>query len=560
MSDDKPTRTSGKTARKKAKKTPVVSVGSSEQTTRVEVEAAPERTSVVPTGTSAGTKLSAIVGLVAAMVLAMLVNVVAARHYKRWDFTHGGLYTLSRATVETLHALGEPIRIDVLVPASEPLSLSLRHLLAAYGSETSRLDVHYTDPDRHAAEYLALQRKYDERVIDGRMITDAAIVISRGDRAHFVTARDLVVVEDAEDMRARPQLEQALTVGIRTVVSTDRPQICFTTGHGEKSIEQGASGLGVLRDRLRLNGNEVVTVSTRPAADAKDDTRTSYAGCRVVIVAGPTEKFAAEEDQNLTDFAEKGGNVLFAAGPVPDDNSVQYVDLGLSGVLGTFGIEVSKNFIFETEPRLRSSRGFGETFLPVTRPHAVTEGMLGAEQIGLGPVFTVASSMKATGKGNASVTPLLVTSDDAFGMVDFFAWAKDPSEPVAKDGDAKGPLTVAFAAERPARAGDTRGARLIAISSSSPMMGENWMSDELRGTALFVESAVAWLTRAPTPVDIPKKPAMSAGLRLSEESLTSIFRYVVVFIPLASVLVGVAVHLRRRSTERRRAPKPRAEQ
>jgi hypothetical protein len=574
MSNDKPTqstkatgatgskeaakRSSGKTQRKKAPKPAPSADVVADEKTQPAPQAAPERTSGVPAGTAAGTKFAAIIGLVAAMVLALLVNIVAARHYKRWDFTKGGLYTLSRATTETLKNLGEPIRIDVLVPASDPLSLSLRHLLAAYGSETTRLDVHFTDPDRHAAEYLAIQRKYDERVIEGRVIADTAIVISRGDRAHFVTPRDLVEVDDAEDTRARPRLEQALTVGIRTVVSTDRTQICFTTGHGEKSIEQGASGLASLRDRLRLNGHDVVSVSTK-AASNDNTARSSYAGCRVVVVAGPSDKFSEQDAQKLTAYVEQGGNVLVAAGPVPDDKSEHYEDLGLGGLLGTFGLELNKNFIFETDPRLRSTRGFGETFMPITKPHAVTEGFLGAEQTGAGPVFTVASSMKATGKGSASVTPLLVTSDDGFGMVDFFAWAKDPGEPVAKDGDAKGPLTISFAGELPARSGAPRGARLVAVASSSPMMGENWMSDELRGTAVFIESAMAWLASSPTPIDIPKKPAMTAGLRLSEDSLASIFRYVVVFIPLASVLVGVAIHLRRRSTERRRGPKPRDE-
>lgn len=552
-------RSSGKTGSKKASSSAVPNSVKLEKKTPVQEETPRDRTSDLPSGTSAGTKFGAMMGLVAAMVLAMLVNVLAARHYKRWDFTQGGLYTLSRATIETLHNLGEPIRIDVLVPASDPLSLSLRHLLTAYGAETTRLNVHFTDPDRHAAEFLAVQRKYDERVIDGRVVSDAAIVISRGDRAFFVTPRDLVEVEDAEDARARPKLEQALTVGIRSVVSTEKTQICFTSGHGEKSIEQGATGLAALRDRLRLNGHEVVTVSAKASAN-DNPARTSYSGCRVVVVAGPDEKLSAEDAQKLAAFVDQGGNVFVAAGPVPDDKSEHYADLGLGGLLEKFGLEINKNFIFETDPRLRSSRGFGETFMPITRPHAVTEGFLGAETTGIGPIFTVVSSMKSTGKGSATTTPLLVTSDEAFGMVDFFAWAKNPSEPIAKEGDSKGPLTISYAAELPAKAGAARGVRMVVIASSSPMMGENWMSDDLRGTAIFVESAIAWLGSSPTPIDIPKKPAMAASLRLSEDSLTSIFRYVVIFIPLASALVGIAIQLRRRSTERRREPQSREEQ
>ncbi|MDI1433766.1 GldG family protein [Polyangium sorediatum] len=510
-----------------------------------------EATPEAPAGTSAGTKLGALVGLVAAMVLAVLVNVVAARHYRRFDFTKGGLYTLSPATVQTLHALGEPIRIDVLLPSGDPLALSIRHLLEAYRSETSRLEVHFTDPDRHAAEFVAVQRKYDERVVDGRVVTDAAIVITRGDRVQFITPRDLVEVEDENDVRARPRLEQALTAAIRAVVSTDRAKICFTTGHDEKSIETGGSGLAPLRERLEKNGHEVATVDAREKADDKDKARAPYAGCRVVVVAGPGQRFSEADTKKLEGFVEQGGNVLVAVGPVPDEGDQKYLDLGLDPLLDRFGITLARDFVFETDPRLRAVRGYGETFLPIAKPHPITEGLIRAEQQGLGAVMTVASSLQKTGKGAAAVSPLLETSEDAFGMIDFFTWAKNPSDPAPNDADHKGPLTVSFAAEMPKRPGAERGARFVALGSASPMMGENWQSDELRGTAIFVESAIAWLASAPTPLDIPNKPAFTAGLRMSEDSLASVFRYVVVFIPLASVLTGLAVHLRRRATERR---------
>lgn len=510
-----------------------------------------ETTSEAPAGTSAGTKLGALVGLVAAMVLAVLVNVVAARHYERFDLTKGGLYTLSPATEQTLAALGEPIRIDVLLPAGDPLTLSIRHLLEAYRGETTRLEVHFTDPDRHAAEFLAVQRKYDERVVDGRVVTEAAIVITRGDRVQFIAPRDLVEVEDENDVRARPRLEQALTAAIRAVVSTDRPKICFTTGHDEKSIETGGSGLAPLRERLEKNGHEVATIEARESAEDKNKARAPYAGCRVVVVAGPGQRFSEADTKKLEAFVEQGGNVLVAAGPVPDQGDQRYLDLGLDPLLDRFGIALSRDFVFETDARLRAVRGYGETFLPIAKPHPITEGLIRAEQQGLGAVMTVASSLQKTGKGAAAVSPLLETSEDAFGMVDFFTWAKNPSEPAPNDADHKGPLTVAFAAESPKRPGAERGARAVVIGSASPMMGENWQSDELRGTAIFVESAIAWLASAPAPLDIPNKPAFTAGLRMSEDSLASIFRYVVVFIPLAAVLTGIAVHLRRRATERR---------
>jgi len=137
-------------------------------------------------------------------------------------------------------------------------------------------------------------------------------------------------------------------------------------------------------------------------------------------------------------------------------------------------------------------------------------------------------------------------------MVDFAAWSRDRDPPVPGSLDHKGPLTVAFASELPKRPGDTspHGPRLVVLGSASALYGANWQADELRAGAVFVESAIAWLAARPALLDIPNKPTFTAGLKVSEAWLASTFRYVVIYMPLACVLLGAAVYLRRRSTER----------
>ncbi|WP_437579745.1 GldG family protein [Sorangium sp. So ce887] len=530
----------------------------------------------VPPGTSLGEKLSTSVGIIAAMVLAVLVNLLVARHYKRWDWTQGGLYTLSDATVSTLRALEEPIRVYVLLSEADPLTLSVRHLLDAYRAETTRLEVDVTDPDRRPAEFLAVQQRYGVvagKTEDGRIVTDAAIIVARGDRPHFLTASDLVEVEDEDDLRARPRLEQALTGAIRSVLRTDRPRVCFASGHGEKSIEVGgAGGLAALKDRLNKNNYEVVELGggrgghdhggdghdhgddEDPGAAPKEPAPEVDLGrCRVLVLAEPSQPVPPRDVARYRAFIEQGGSALLALGPVPDESDQRYVDLGLSGLLAVAGVELRSDFVFELDPKLRSTQGFGETFSPLVRPHPITEGLVKAADQGLGPMLTVASSLAPTTSGPVAPAPLLVTSDRAFGMVDFFAWARDPSEPQPRDGDHRGPLTVAYAAELPKPAGSSaaHGPRVVVVSSPSALYGANWQSPELRGTAVFVESALSWLAASPPMLDIPDKPAVTAGLRLSEDSLAGIFRYVVVYMPLAAALFGLAVHLARRGSERR---------
>ncbi len=203
----------------------------------------------------AATELSASAGIIAAMVLATLLNLLVARHYHRWDVTRGGLYTLSEATLATLHALPEPVKIYLILPGGEPLTLSVQHLLDGYRAETAKLDVELVDPDRRPADFLALAQRYGigaDRE-DGRFTAAAAAIVVAGDRRELVRPQDLIELDAEDDLRRRPRLEQAFTGALRAVTSGDHPEACFAAGHGEEPSEP-------LREHLARNGFAVANV------------------------------------------------------------------------------------------------------------------------------------------------------------------------------------------------------------------------------------------------------------------------------------------------------------
>jgi hypothetical protein len=221
------------------------------------------------------------------------------------------------------------------------------------------------------------------------------------------------------------------------------------------------------------------------------------------------------------------------------------------------GVRKNADFVFERDDRRRAAEGFGETFMPKVREHAITDGFVEAEGAVV-IVLTVASSLRSTG-GAVEPTPLLETSERAFGMADFFAWAKDPREPEPEQGDSRGPLVVAYAAELPKDRPDApHGPRMVVIGSSSALYGANWQNEQLRGTAIFVESAISWLAAQPIAVDIPDKPARAVGFSITEEVLRWGLIKLVVLVPLATLLLGLAIQLRRRSSEGRSRRKARA--
>lgn len=108
-----------------------------------------------------------------------------------------------------------------------------------------------------------------------------------------------------------------------------------------------------------------------------------------------------------------------------------------------------------------------------------------------------------------------------------------------------------MASERP-RIGPAapHGPRVVVVGSRFAMAEDNWRQPRpLHGAAFFVDSALSWLVARPPVVDVPDKPEVAAGMRISEEGRDEVRRYVLVLMPLAAMLLGAAVWAWRRSSE-----------
>ena len=67
-----------------------------------------------------GAQALQVAGILAAVVLAAVVNVLGARHFTRWDWTRDRRWSLSPATVETLRSLRtREVHVTLWVVAGE---------------------------------------------------------------------------------------------------------------------------------------------------------------------------------------------------------------------------------------------------------------------------------------------------------------------------------------------------------------------------------------------------------------------------------------------------------
>lgn len=516
-------------------------------------------------------QLIPLVGLAAAMFVAVVVNVLAARHFRRWDWTRGQRYSLSPATIETLHDLPDSVQIWVLLGGSDPLQLSVKQLLVAYSAETTKLDIHYVDPDKDAIALLDIRRRFKieaARTEEGRVVTDASIVVSHGERHWFIGPQDLVEISESDDRRAKPREEKALTFAIRNVMSGQKVRLCFTTGHDEMSTKDpGGQGVGLLRDLLEKDNYDVVDV------DPKDTgTPEPFKDCGVVVIAGPHAPFALDEEARLRTYLMTGGNLLAAVSPIGAVSDTGLVAAGLNGALEPFGIALDEDVVIERDTTKIIPDQLG-AFTAQAKVHPVTASLVKDEHHSHDPprvLLLRPRSMHAThpqdgsahgggGAKDVSATEILVSSGKAFGVTNVTgaaAWPLDGPDKTARD--LPGPLSLGMASERPKlNTKAAHGPRAVVIGTASVMQPLNWAEPSAdRGAAFLVESAISWLAARPIVLDIPDKPAGLGAIRISDDARTDIWRYVLLYLPGSAALLGLAVSLRRRSTEGRQWKAP----
>ncbi len=439
-------------------------------------------------------------------------------------------------------------------------------MIASYSAETTKLDVHYIDPDKDALALADVRKRFKVDAApapDGRMVADAIVIVAKGERHWFLTPRDMVEVAPGDDVKAKPREEQALTGAIRRVVAGDKTKLCFMSGHGERSIDDGSEeGLGLLRDVLDKDNYESVSVDTTP-----QNAYEPFKKCDVVIVAAPRPQsshalgaLTDAEATRLRAYLLSGGNMALAIGAEAREAGPM-----LSRVVEPFGIALDDLLVIEGDPTLAFPNARGDTFVALPKANPITTGLVPTDEMRDVPkvVLDVARPLHHVTSG-ATVADLLSTSDRAFAVNEErateIARTASLDIPEKRGPDRAGPFILAMASEgQKATANAPHGPRVVVVGSSYAFAMSNFRAPlPWHGTAFMMGNAIAWLSAKPAVLDVPDKPSVGAGLRMSTETESEVRRYVLAYMPITGVVLGVLVAVRRRATEgkKRKAKRP----
>src|ERR687892_1162522 len=115
--------------------------------------------------------LNVVVQIALILFLAAMVNSLAFKHYKRWDFSRDQKYALSDKTKRFLDTLKGKMRVTVFFSANTPITTDVQNLLTEYQyAAKGKIDLERIDPERNLSRAKELFDKY-------KVVSDESLLV-----------------------------------------------------------------------------------------------------------------------------------------------------------------------------------------------------------------------------------------------------------------------------------------------------------------------------------------------------------------------------------------------
>jgi len=450
----------------------------------------------------------------ALVILAMIgiVEVIAARHNKRFDLTAEKSLSLAPLTRKVLRELNRAVKVTVFYQRDQ--IFEFRDLLKQYGNETDRITYQFFNLDQNPG----MAKEYRVGSYGG------TVVESGVKRKNFNYCT-----------------EENITNGIITVTRDKQAVVYFLVGHGESDSESPDKREGYSQARTALTTEGYAAKSlllVREGAVPAD--------ASVVVVNGPRQEISEGELRALADYLVRGGRILFLIDP--------YTVPGLVTFLKDYNVLVGANMVVDKESKLVA----GDIFSPVVPLYAKHPITLDFEVATVFPLVSSVEVMDPPTNEKFVVNPLALTTEES--------WAETSRESIKQGAvyfqeweDKKGPVSIAVVGEFTpvARGEDAKDAAEDKPGTPPPgrmiVCGDSDFANNLYFTVLgnkdFFLNMVGWLAEAEELISIRHKKEETtpfSPLFLTENQKQLMFWLSTVVLPLIILSIGIVVYVRRK--------------
>jgi len=475
--------------------------------------------------------------LVVVLVLGILVlvNYIFSKYHHRFDFTEARMHSLSDQSVTVLKNLGEEIRIKSFFLEGNYNQNRMENLLKIYAYHSPKIKYEFIDPDKNPG----LVKRYE-------VTEDGTSILECGDKESRITATS----------------EEEITNAIIKVTRERKKVIYWLEGHGEASIEDTQDG-GYSQAKSEL---EKMAYEVKKLNVALPDTFPKDVDC--LIIAGPVKDLFPDELEAIRKYLHKGGRAFVMVDPEAAP--------GMKAYLAEFGIHLEDDLIVDTVSRLMG----GDYFMPVVseyESHDITNkfryatfypyarSVEKAEEEPEGVSTQVLAKTSQNSWSERQIREQQVTFDkekDKAGPVSLAVVATiDYKEESAEDKVAATDAAEEKKAEEEGKKAEDEKSeekkeadtsvekpkskgRMVVFGDSDFVTNRYYF---LSGNGNLFLNTVNWLTEEADLISILPKTSSPKTIQLTPSQGRMLFWVSLVILPLAVLITGISVWVRRRS-------------
>ncbi|MFZ3229778.1 MAG: GldG family protein [Pseudobdellovibrio sp.] len=259
--------------------------------------------------TKQGLNMGALVLIV--LFFLVIVNYLAAKYYKTFDFSGNSINTLSAQSEKIISNLDANLIVKFFYKNGadrvEENKKSFRELIKKYQDKSDKVQFEIVEMNENAKLAKDFQA-------------------TKGAGEAFIEFK-------GNKNRIENYTEQDFTNAVIKVTRTVRKNIYFLTGHKERNPdkETDESGVSSFKQMLEKNSYIVKTLSLVTQPEIPED-------AHAVVILGPEQNFQSFEIKAIENYLEKGGSVLLTL----DERNAS----GLQPFLSSVGLEFENFYVF----------------------------------------------------------------------------------------------------------------------------------------------------------------------------------------------------------------------
>src|SRR3989449_1998951 len=419
--------------------------------------------------------------IVLILFLAVMVNSIAFKHYRRWDFSRDQKYTLSDKTERFLKTLKGKMRVTIFFSTNTTIAGDVQNLLTEYQyAGNGKINIEHIDPERNLSRAKELFDKY-------KVVTDESLlVLDYEGRNKTVKASEMADIDQSgmalgEGPRvAAFKGEQAITSAMIDLVEGKKKTLGYVTGHKEPALSEATSPITVLKTFIE---NENIKFQDLNLLDLE----AIPADVNAVMIIGPQYDFSDREMKLLRDFWDKQGRILLLLDPAAKTPR-------LDAFLNELGVKVNDDrlmvFLRTGIQELALTRDVQAHFLGDS---PITKRLADAQALFFGGTSSLTLEPDRVRAANIRVEPLIQSEKGYFAETDY-----NTDDQVKLQADAKRnrntPLTIGASIEKGGSADErvqVNSSRLVVVSNAT-FVQDNAITQDQQALD-FVSGSVNWL-------------------------------------------------------------------